>query len=624
MGSAPSKWVALPEEPPGLKPMSLLLPQMDNNNTNKMKKNTTKYFICEGCGKKCATRRARLAHRKFCDEYIIWKDKTIKWKKAVDATKQMRLCGTPRSFILILLIESDYFSDNKVIQISKMHNHEIQTTCSNWLLSYRGKRLFSKKKAQAFRIFLNSGFINGYKNDDKTALSILLTNKFWYKYAGPRLLNICNIPPAVVNRIPQSYAYKRFHWFDTIEYTTISEIDDNDMLKIIINAPNIQNLNLGWCTNLNPISFQRCLWHFDKLQTIDIRGCRFSNKLCFQIGNCCPALTSLNLSGATYLKDFVIKNIAKKCIHLIELRLSGCEQLTKLSIEYLTLNEHLNLYEFDISWINNIVGVQTCRRIGSKFKRLSGLTLSHTTIGDEALLYFYRCTDLISLDISYSPKLHDDVVAELLPEFKLLNELNLEGCFDLGHHTVEAIIQNCKMIEVLNISMLEKIDDDLIDKIAIQMKDLKELYVDHCSQITDKSLKHLVRESKETLRLLSISCNSNVTNNGLIYFSNNLNKLNTLNLTACTQVDDNLIYQFEWDNIQILEEEEENNNILIDVEMKANSSPHHHHQAINEIGKGLIFNKTLTNLNIVRTAISKKAIHAMKRRKNIDVCKIEF
>ena len=31
MGSAPSKWVALPEEPPGLKPMSLLLPQMDNN-----------------------------------------------------------------------------------------------------------------------------------------------------------------------------------------------------------------------------------------------------------------------------------------------------------------------------------------------------------------------------------------------------------------------------------------------------------------------------------------------------------------------------------------------------------------------------------------------------------------
>ena len=70
-----------------------------------------------------------------------------------------------------------------------------------------------------------------------------------------------------------------------------------------------------------------------------------------------------------------------------------------------------------------------------------------TTIGDEALLYFYRCTDLISLDISYSPKLHDDVVAELLPEFKLLNELNLEGCFDLGHHTVEAIIQNCKMID---------------------------------------------------------------------------------------------------------------------------------------------------------------------------------
>ena len=79
-----------------------------------------------------------------------------------------------------------------------------------------------------------------------------------------------------------------------------------------------------------------------------------------------------------------------------------------------------------IKW-NRIVGVQTCRRIGSKFKRLSGLTLSHTTIGDEALLYFYRCTDLISLDISYSPKLHDDVVAELLPEFKLFYIYTISG-----------------------------------------------------------------------------------------------------------------------------------------------------------------------------------------------------
>ena len=49
----------------------------------------------------------------------------------------------------------------------------------------------------------------------------------------------------------------------------------------------------------------------------------------------------------------------------------------------------------------------------------------------------------------------------------------------------------------------------------------------------------------------------------------------------------------------------------------------HHHQKINEIGKGLIFNTTLTNLNVVRTAISEKAIKAMARRKNIS-CDIEW
>jgi hypothetical protein len=202
MGSAPSAWPILPEQPPGLKPMSLLLP----NQTDK-KIDGKDYFTCEGCGKKCATRRARIAHRKFCDEFIIWKNKSVKWKKAVEATKNMRLCGTPKSFILILLIESNYFSDNKVIQISKMRNHEIQTTCSNWLLSYRAKNLFRKKKAKVFRIVLNSGFINGYQ--DKTALSILSTNNFWYNYAGPRMLNLCNYPPSIIKKIPFTYAYKR-------------------------------------------------------------------------------------------------------------------------------------------------------------------------------------------------------------------------------------------------------------------------------------------------------------------------------------------------------------------------------------------------------------------------------
>ena len=117
-------------------------------------------------------------------------------------------------------------------------------------------------------------------------------------------------------------------------------------------------------------------------------GCKLNNDVCFAIGDCCPNLRSLNLSGAIFLKDFAVKNIAEKCPHLIEIRLSGCELLTKLSMEYLTLKESLNLYELDRSWINNVVGPQTCRRIGKKFKELLGLTISHTQISDEACCIF--------------------------------------------------------------------------------------------------------------------------------------------------------------------------------------------------------------------------------------------
>ena len=146
MGSVPSVWPVVPEERPGLTPMSLLMPKPTKSDGGQ----ELEYFVCEGCGKKCATRRARLAHRKFCDKYIIWKGKTVKWKIAVDATKKITSSGTPKAFVLTLLIESNYFNDDKVIQISKMRNHNIQMICSNWLLSYRGKRLFTKRRPKCF------------------------------------------------------------------------------------------------------------------------------------------------------------------------------------------------------------------------------------------------------------------------------------------------------------------------------------------------------------------------------------------------------------------------------------------------------------------------------------------
>ena len=128
---------------------------------------------------------------------------------------------------------------------------------------------------------------------------------------------------------------------------------------------------------------------------------------------------------------------------------------------------------------------------------------------------------------------HLHIFKAKLSEFKWLVELNLEGCVQLGENTIDSIIQYCRMIENLNISMLEDIDDNLVDKIAINLSDLKELYVDHCQKVTDKSFKYLARELRETLAKLSIRCNKNITNNGLIYFSENMMALSTLNLTAC-------------------------------------------------------------------------------------------
>ena len=103
-------------------------------------------------------------------------------------------------------------------------------------------------------------------------------------------------------------------------------------------------------------------------------------------------------------------------------------------------------------------------------------------------MYFYRCTSITSLDISFSPNIHDETVGELLPELKFLLELSLEGCTYLGKNTIEAIATNCKRIETLNLSMLEYVTDDMVDKIAVNLYNLRELYLDHCVKVTDESL----------------------------------------------------------------------------------------------------------------------------------------
>lgn len=87
---------------------------------------------------------------------------------------------------------------------------------------------------------------------------------------------------------------------------------------------------------------------------------------------------------------------------------------------------------------------------GSRITRLSLSSLSAPTV---LLNRIPQCTSLVSLDLSHSPTLRDNVLSKILTQLPLLETINLKACLKVGDESIKALAQaSGSTLRVANLS----------------------------------------------------------------------------------------------------------------------------------------------------------------------------
>merc|ERR1711962_1346143 len=144
-------------------------------------------------------------------------------------------------------------------------------------------------------------------------------------------------------------------------------------------------------------------------------------------------------------------------------------------------------------------------------------------------------------DLNIESGVDDDFIRNL--NLKQLIELSLEFCHEITDIGLDYIAHGCQQVENLKISMCNKITDHGIEQLAIGCKKLKIIYLRDV-HVTDESLKHVLNEF-EKVEKLTLDGYSNISDTVIPHAMTSCKNLQQLKLPNCANVTTTSYERFE-------------------------------------------------------------------------------
>ncbi|GAA6005025.1 hypothetical protein JCM11491_002312 [Sporobolomyces phaffii] len=129
---------------------------------------------------------------------------------------------------------------------------------------------------------------------------------------------------------------------------------------------------------------------------------------------------------------------------------------------------------------------------GSRITRLSLSSLSAPTV---LLNRIPQCTSLVSLDLSHSPTLRDNVLSKILTQLPLLETINLKACLKVGDESIKALAQaSGSTLRVANLSFTAVANKGLAALLA-SCPTLEILKLEAVGNLNEKNINMIVESS---------------------------------------------------------------------------------------------------------------------------------
>ncbi|GMY25618.1 F-box/LRR-repeat protein 3 [Fagus crenata] len=366
------------------------------------------------------------------------------------------------------------------------------------------------------------------------------------------------LTPNPLDKKSFSLACKCFYSIESKHRRTLKPLRSEHLPKVLTRYPHVTHMDLTLCPRV------------------------IDNSLKVIARACASTLRSVDLSRSKFFTGAGLLSLAVKCVNLVELDLSNATELMDIAAAAVAEAKNLERLWMGRCKMVTDMGVG-CIAVGCRKLRLLSLKWC-VGVGDLGVgLVAVKCKDIRTLDLSYLP-ITDKCLPSIL-NLQHLEDLALEGCFGIDDNSLAVLKNGCKSLKKLDMSSCQKITHvglssvfsctrcleqltlaygssvtldlaDCLNKLSklqsIKLDgcpvtcaglraigdwcvSLKELSLSKCSGVTDEGLSYLVTKQKD-LKTLDITCCHKITDVSISHITNSCTDLSSLRMESCTLV----------------------------------------------------------------------------------------
>lgn len=282
-----------------------------------------------------------------------------------------------------------------------------------------------------------------------------------------------------------------------------------------------------------------------KLMSLTITSCQGVTDASIEaMGKGFPHLKQMCLRRCSFVSDIGLAAFAKCTRSLQSLQLEECNRFTQCGIFYALSNIKTKLKSFTLVKCMGIKDIDVEVSMLSPCKSLRSLTIQNCPgFGSASMAVVGKlCPQLQHVDLTGLCGITDAGLLPLLENCEAgLVKVNLAGCWNLTDYIVSKLARlHGGTLEILNLDGCQNITDASLAAVADDCFLLNDLDVSKCA-ITDAGIAVLSRADHLSMRVLSMSDCSGISNKCVPFLVKLGQALSGLNIKNCNTIDSNAI-----------------------------------------------------------------------------------
>ncbi|XVE76636.1 hypothetical protein DITRI_Ditri12bG0189400 [Diplodiscus trichospermus] len=355
-----------------------------------------------------------------------------------------------------------------------------------------------------------------------------------------------------------SLVCKSFYATESKHRRFLKPLRQQHLPAILCRYPNIIHLDLTLCSRLSDTSLSiisnACA---STLRSIDFSRSRlFSTSGLLGLALNCKNLVEIDLSNCTELKDSALAAVTE-AKNLEKLLLGRCKSITDIGLGCVAVGCR-KLKFICLKWCLG-VGDLGVGLLAVKCKDIRYLDLSYMPVTNKCLSSIFKLKHLEELVLEGCFGIDDDGLVVLKQECKSLKSLDMSTCQNISHNGLSFLISGAEGLQQLTLAHGSPVTSSLADclkKLSLLQSvkldgclitydglktignwsaSLRELSLSKCSGVTDEGISSVVTKHK-ALRKLDITCCRKITDVSVAHITNSCKFLTSLKMESCTLV----------------------------------------------------------------------------------------